>query len=167
MFPSLLFFTHLHLWSTGKLSDMKSSWSSGPISHTQASLSHELWKVPQGPRNNMAPSRPPPGLTNTKPSSTWGGNTLGLVAGWSSSYSSGVCVKGAVDSQADMCVCAAILRQRCGCFKTGSWIVSWLFYVGVNASQKVGVRIETVGAFASIGSGGVASVLFCGLAYVS
>ncbi|XP_051987447.1 trinucleotide repeat-containing gene 6C protein isoform X3 [Xyrauchen texanus] len=75
--------------SGGKLSDMKSTWSPGPISHTQASLSHELWKVPQGPRNTMAPTRPPPGLTNTKPSSTWGGNTLGLVAGWSSSYSSG------------------------------------------------------------------------------
>ncbi|XP_059414319.1 trinucleotide repeat-containing gene 6C protein-like isoform X1 [Carassius carassius] len=73
--------------STGKLSDMKSTWSPGPISHTQASLSHELWKVPQGPRNTTAPTRPPPGLTNTKPSSTWGGNTLGLVAGWSSSYS--------------------------------------------------------------------------------
>ncbi|XP_026061028.1 trinucleotide repeat-containing gene 6C protein-like isoform X5 [Carassius auratus] len=73
--------------STGKLSDMKSSWSPGPISHTQASLSHELWKVPQGPRNTTAPTRPPPGLTNTKPSSTWGGNTLGLVAGWGSSYS--------------------------------------------------------------------------------
>lgn len=75
--------------SGGKLSDMKSTWSPGPISHTQASLSHELWKVPQGPRNTTAPTRPPPGLTNTKPSSTWGGNTLGLVAGWSSSYSSG------------------------------------------------------------------------------
>ncbi|TRY66746.1 hypothetical protein DNTS_028790 [Danionella cerebrum] len=75
--------------STGKLSDMKSTWSPGPISHTQASLSHELWKVPQGPRNTTAPTRPPPGLTNAKPSSTWGGNTLGLVPGWSSSYSSG------------------------------------------------------------------------------
>ncbi|XP_073713314.1 trinucleotide repeat-containing gene 6C protein isoform X5 [Misgurnus anguillicaudatus] len=75
--------------NTGKLSDMKSTWSPGPISHTQASLSHELWKVPQGPRNTTAPTRPPPGLTNTKPSSTWGGNTLGLVAGWSGSYSSG------------------------------------------------------------------------------
>ncbi|XP_051995021.1 trinucleotide repeat-containing gene 6C protein-like isoform X2 [Xyrauchen texanus] len=74
--------------SGGKLSDMKSTWSPGPISHSQASLSHELWKVPQGPRNTMAPTRPPPGLTNPKPSSTWGGNTLGLVAGWSSSYSS-------------------------------------------------------------------------------
>ncbi|XP_073800813.1 trinucleotide repeat-containing gene 6C protein isoform X10 [Danio rerio] len=75
--------------SGGKLSDMKSTWSPGPISHTQASLSHELWKVPQGPRNTTAPTRPPPGLTNTKPSSTWGGNTLGLVASWGGSYSSG------------------------------------------------------------------------------
>ncbi|KAI3359918.1 hypothetical protein L3Q82_014272, partial [Scortum barcoo] len=71
----------------GKLSEMKSTWSPGPISHSQASLSHELWKVPQGPRSsNTAPSRPPPGLTNTKPSSTWGGNSLGLAQGWSSSY---------------------------------------------------------------------------------
>nr|XP_015211682.1 PREDICTED: trinucleotide repeat-containing gene 6C protein isoform X4 [Lepisosteus oculatus] len=75
--------------SAGKLSDMKSTWSPGPISHTQASLSHELWKVPQGPRNTTAPTRPPPGLTNTKLSSTWSGSALGLVPGWSSSYSSG------------------------------------------------------------------------------
>ncbi|XP_058508528.1 trinucleotide repeat-containing gene 6C protein isoform X4 [Solea solea] len=73
--------------SGGKLSEMKSTWSAGPISHGQASLSHELWKVPQGPRSStIAPSRPPPGLTNTKPSSTWGGNSLGLAQGWSSSY---------------------------------------------------------------------------------
>ncbi|XP_039082526.1 trinucleotide repeat-containing gene 6C protein isoform X2 [Hyaena hyaena] len=66
----------------GKLSDIKSTWSSGPASHTQASLSHELWKVP---RNTTAPTRPPPGLTNPKPSSTWGTSPLG----WSSAYSSG------------------------------------------------------------------------------
>ncbi|KAJ8363492.1 hypothetical protein SKAU_G00123230 [Synaphobranchus kaupii] len=72
----------------GKLSDMKSTWSPGPISHSQASLSHELWKVPQGPRNTTAPSRPPPGLTNAKPSSTWGGSALGLAPSWTSSYSS-------------------------------------------------------------------------------
>ncbi|XP_035035756.1 trinucleotide repeat-containing gene 6C protein isoform X3 [Hippoglossus stenolepis] len=73
----------------GKLSEMKSTWSSGPISHSQASLSHELWKVPQGPRSsNIAPSRPPPGLTHSKPSSTWGGNSLGLAQGWSNSYTS-------------------------------------------------------------------------------
>lgn len=65
----------------GKLSDIKSTWSSGPASHAQASLSHELWKVPR----NSAPTRPPPGLTNPKPSSTWGASPLG----WTSSYSSG------------------------------------------------------------------------------
>ncbi|PWA19214.1 hypothetical protein CCH79_00014586, partial [Gambusia affinis] len=71
----------------GKLSEMKSTWSPGTISHSQGSLSHELWKVPQGPRSSTtAPSRPPPGLTNTKPSSTWGGSSLGLAQGWSSSY---------------------------------------------------------------------------------
>ncbi|XP_067333393.1 trinucleotide repeat-containing gene 6C protein isoform X3 [Channa argus] len=74
----------------GKLSEMKSTWSPGPISHSQASLSHELWKVPQGHRSSTtAPSRPPPGLTNTKPSSTWGGSSLGLAQGWSSSYTTG------------------------------------------------------------------------------
>ncbi|XP_028828478.1 trinucleotide repeat-containing gene 6C protein isoform X4 [Denticeps clupeoides] len=76
------------LLPSSKLLDMKSTWSSGPISHTQASLSHELWKVPPGTRNTTAPSRPPPGLTNAKPASTWGGNSLGLSAGWNSSYSS-------------------------------------------------------------------------------
>ncbi|XP_017453243.2 trinucleotide repeat-containing gene 6C protein isoform X4 [Rattus norvegicus] len=70
------------LKSGGKLSDIKSTWSSGPASHTQASLSHELWKVP---RNTTAPTRPPPGLANPKPSSTWGTSPLG----WTSSYSSG------------------------------------------------------------------------------
>ena len=89
------FFTHTFTSSTlshpGKLSEMKSTWSPGPISHSQASLSHELWKVPQGPRSsNTAPSRPPPGLTNTKPSSTWGGSSLGLAQGWSSSYTTGI-----------------------------------------------------------------------------
>ncbi|XP_064423671.1 trinucleotide repeat-containing gene 6C protein isoform X3 [Latimeria chalumnae] len=68
--------------AAGKLSDMKSTWSSGPISHSQASLSHELWKAT---RNTTAPTRPPPGLTNTKPSSTWGVGHLG----WASTYSSG------------------------------------------------------------------------------
>ncbi|XP_035992694.1 trinucleotide repeat-containing gene 6C protein isoform X1 [Fundulus heteroclitus] len=74
--------------SSGKLTEMKSTWSPGPIAQNQASLSHELWKVPQGPRSTTAPSRPPPGLTNPKPSSTWGGNSLGLSQGWSGAYSS-------------------------------------------------------------------------------
>ncbi|XP_063079613.1 trinucleotide repeat-containing gene 6C protein isoform X2 [Engraulis encrasicolus] len=80
--------------SGGKLPDMKSTWSPGPISHPQPSLSHELWKVPQGHRSTgAAPTRPPPGLSNlsnpSKPSSTWGGNSLGLAQGWSNSYTSG------------------------------------------------------------------------------
>ncbi|XP_069510748.1 trinucleotide repeat-containing gene 6C protein isoform X8 [Ambystoma mexicanum] len=66
----------------GKMPDMKSTWSPGPISHTQTSLSQELWKVP---RNTTAPTRPPPGLSHAKPSSAWGANQLG----WTSSYSSG------------------------------------------------------------------------------
>ncbi|KAM6163022.1 trinucleotide repeat-containing gene 6C protein [Rhynchocyon petersi] len=66
----------------GKLSDIKSTWSSGPASHSQASLSHELWKVP---RSTPAPTRPPPGLATPKPSSTWGASPLG----WTSSYPSG------------------------------------------------------------------------------
>lgn len=70
------------------MSDMKSTWSPGPISQSQASLSHELWKVPQGPRSSTAPSRPPPGLTHSKSSSTWGGNSLGLGQGWSGNYTS-------------------------------------------------------------------------------
>ncbi|TRY56386.1 hypothetical protein DNTS_034978 [Danionella cerebrum] len=73
----------------GKLLEMKSTWSSGPISHPQASLSQELWKVSSGPRNSSAPTRPPPGLTNNKPSSNWAGNSLGLGQGWNNSYSSG------------------------------------------------------------------------------
>ncbi|KAM6175506.1 trinucleotide repeat-containing gene 6C protein isoform 1-T1 [Erethizon dorsatum] len=73
---------YVFLCLLGKLSDIKSTWSSGPASHTQASLSHELWKVP---RNTTAPTRPPPGLANPKPSSTWGASPLG----WTSSYSSG------------------------------------------------------------------------------
>uniref|UniRef100_A0A3B4BI39 Trinucleotide repeat-containing gene 6C protein n=1 Tax=Periophthalmus magnuspinnatus TaxID=409849 RepID=A0A3B4BI39_9GOBI len=71
--------------------EIKSTWSPGPIPHSQASLSHELWKVPQGPRSSSAaPSRPPPGLTNNKPSATWAGTTLGLGQGWSSSYTTGI-----------------------------------------------------------------------------
>ncbi|MEE6526705.1 hypothetical protein FKM82_027489, partial [Ascaphus truei] len=82
MFPMNVSQTLLFVSVPGKLSDIKSTWASSPISHTPASLSHELWKVP---RNTTAPTRPPPGLTNPKPSSTWGSNQLG----WTSSYSSG------------------------------------------------------------------------------
>ncbi|XP_072560749.1 trinucleotide repeat-containing gene 6C protein-like isoform X3 [Paramormyrops kingsleyae] len=72
--------------SAGKMSD-KPSWSTVP---PKASLSHELWKGLQVPRNTTAPPRPPPGLANAKPSSAWGGSGLGLPVGWSTtSYSAG------------------------------------------------------------------------------
>ncbi|XP_051563314.1 trinucleotide repeat-containing gene 6C protein-like isoform X2 [Myxocyprinus asiaticus] len=74
--------------NAGKLLEMKSTLSPGPISHTKTSLSHELWKVAPGTINSSAPSRPPPGLTNTKLSFALGGNSLGLSQGWSGSYSS-------------------------------------------------------------------------------
>uniref|UniRef100_A0A3B3QPQ9 TNRC6 PABC binding domain-containing protein n=2 Tax=Paramormyrops kingsleyae TaxID=1676925 RepID=A0A3B3QPQ9_9TELE len=65
----------------------KPSWSTVP---PKASLSHELWKGLQVPRNTTAPPRPPPGLANAKPSSAWGGSGLGLPVGWSTtSYSAG------------------------------------------------------------------------------
>ncbi|XP_062311450.1 trinucleotide repeat-containing gene 6C protein-like [Osmerus eperlanus] len=69
---------------------MKSTWSSGPVSHSQASLSHELWKVPQGPRNTAAaPSRPPPGPhQHQAPLVHLGGQLPGLAQGWSNSYTS-------------------------------------------------------------------------------
>ncbi|XP_078427053.1 trinucleotide repeat-containing gene 6C protein isoform X8 [Cetorhinus maximus] len=69
--------------TAAKLTD-KSTWSPGPIAQTQPSLSHELWKVPLGSKN----TRPPPGLTNTKPSPSWGVSSLGLISSWPSSYSS-------------------------------------------------------------------------------
>lgn len=103
----------------GKLSDMKSTWSQGPISQSQASLSHELWKVPQGPRSSTAPSRPPPGLTNSKPPSAWSGNSLGLAPGWNGSYSSGGC--SAVSSKkgkhphccvSDVCISLTVICSR-------------------------------------------------------
>ncbi|KAJ3600213.1 hypothetical protein NHX12_031199 [Muraenolepis orangiensis] len=68
-----------------KLPDMKSTWSPGPISNREAtgSLSHELWKVPQGPRGSAAPSRPPPGLTNS-----WSSSYTSAGTAWSTDSSS-------------------------------------------------------------------------------
>ncbi|XP_034170466.2 trinucleotide repeat-containing gene 6C protein isoform X1 [Pangasianodon hypophthalmus] len=70
----------------GKLLDMKSTWSTGSVSHTQASLSNEMWKIPVGGRSSGTVPRPPPGLTNNKHNSNW---TPGLLSNsWSRDYSS-------------------------------------------------------------------------------
>lgn len=56
------------------------------------------------------------------------------------------------------------LGEDVGVLKQQLNFVSWLFYVGVNASQNVGGQMRwgfwTVGAFASTGFGGVAKVFF-------
>uniref|UniRef100_S4RG63 UBA domain-containing protein n=1 Tax=Petromyzon marinus TaxID=7757 RepID=S4RG63_PETMA len=60
MFPSV---------SSAKLHDIKSSWST--LGQAPPSLtSHDPWKVP---KSSAPPTRPPPGLTNQKPTSPWGG----------------------------------------------------------------------------------------------
>lgn len=111
------------LFLVGKLSEMKSTWSPGPISHSQASLSHELWKVPQGPRSSTtAPSRPPPGLTNTKPSSTWGGSSLGLGQGWSSSYTTGSVTKRLFCLQSLSCSSSSPSHEFCHVINPKRWI---------------------------------------------
>ncbi|XP_032833673.2 trinucleotide repeat-containing gene 6C protein-like isoform X2 [Petromyzon marinus] len=57
------------LSATAKLHDIKSSWST--LGQAPPSLtSHDPWKVP---KSSAPPTRPPPGLTNQKPTSPWGG----------------------------------------------------------------------------------------------
>ncbi|XP_062875085.1 trinucleotide repeat-containing gene 6A protein-like isoform X2 [Trichomycterus rosablanca] len=73
------------LSSTAQSTSARSSdskWSPGSVSHS--SLAHELWKVPLSSKGVSAPSRPPPGLTSQKQSSSWGGGSLRL-GGWGSS----------------------------------------------------------------------------------
>lgn len=69
----------------------ESKWSPGSGSASNSSLAHELWKVPLPPKalSVAAPSRPPPGLTSQKPSSSssgWDGSALRLGC-WGSSES--------------------------------------------------------------------------------
>ncbi|XP_020775608.2 trinucleotide repeat-containing gene 6A protein isoform X1 [Boleophthalmus pectinirostris] len=64
-----------------------SKWSPGGSSVSNTSLAHELWKVPLPSKglSVAAPSRPPPGLTTQKPSSSssgWDSSSLRL-GGWS------------------------------------------------------------------------------------
>lgn len=67
---------------------MKSTWSTGSVSHTQASLSNEMWKIPVGGRSSGTVPRPPPGLTNNKHNNNW---TPGpLSNSWSRDYASGL-----------------------------------------------------------------------------
>lgn len=69
----------------------ESKWSPSGGSASNSSLAHELWKVPLPPKalSVAAPTRPPPGLTSQKLSSTsssWDSSALRL-GGWGSSES--------------------------------------------------------------------------------
>lgn len=77
----------LILCVSGKLMDLKSTWSAAPAPHAQSSLSSEMWKVPAGGRSSTGMPRPPPGLTNNKHNNNW---TPGVLShSWSREYSSG------------------------------------------------------------------------------
>lgn len=65
-----------------KFSDYKSTWSPDPIGHNPTHLSNKMWKNHISSRNTTGLPRPPPGLTNPKPSSPWNSTASRSVRGW-------------------------------------------------------------------------------------
>lgn len=65
-----------------KFSDYKSTWSPDPIGHNPTHLSNKMWKNHISSRNTTGLPRPPPGLTNPKPSSPWNSTAPRSVRGW-------------------------------------------------------------------------------------
>ncbi|XP_009320089.1 PREDICTED: trinucleotide repeat-containing gene 6B protein isoform X5 [Pygoscelis adeliae] len=74
-------FTNVHSTSA-KFSDYKSTWSPDPIGHNPTHLSNKMWKNHISSRNTTGLPRPPPGLTNPKPSSPWNSTASRSVRGW-------------------------------------------------------------------------------------
>ncbi|XP_063252039.1 trinucleotide repeat-containing gene 6B protein isoform X6 [Prinia subflava] len=74
-------FTNVHSTSA-KFSDYKSTWSPDPIGHNPTHLSNKMWKNHISSRNTTGLPRPPPGLTNPKPSSPWNNTAPRSVRGW-------------------------------------------------------------------------------------
>nr|XP_013803012.1 PREDICTED: trinucleotide repeat-containing gene 6B protein isoform X6 [Apteryx mantelli mantelli] len=74
-------FTNVHSTSA-KFSDYKSTWSPDPIGHNPTHLSNKMWKNHISSRNTTGLPRPPPGLTNPKPSSPWNSTAARSVRGW-------------------------------------------------------------------------------------
>ncbi|NWI69423.1 TNR6B protein, partial [Todus mexicanus] len=74
-------FTNVHSTSA-KFSDYKSTWSPDPIGHNPTHLSNKMWKNHISSRNTTGLPRPPPGLTNPKPSSPWNSTAPRSVRGW-------------------------------------------------------------------------------------
>ncbi|XP_075768946.1 trinucleotide repeat-containing gene 6B protein isoform X5 [Pelodiscus sinensis] len=73
-------FTNVHSTSA-KFNDYKSTWSPDPIGHN-THLSNKMWKNHISSRNTTGLPRPPPGLTNPKPSSPWSSTAPRSVRGW-------------------------------------------------------------------------------------
>uniref|UniRef100_A0A8C3IHW4 Trinucleotide repeat containing adaptor 6B n=1 Tax=Chrysemys picta bellii TaxID=8478 RepID=A0A8C3IHW4_CHRPI len=65
-----------------KFNDYKSTWSPDPIGHNPTHLSNKMWKNHISSRNTTGLPRPPPGLTNPKPSSPWSSTAPRSVRGW-------------------------------------------------------------------------------------
>uniref|UniRef100_A0A8C3SXH9 Trinucleotide repeat containing adaptor 6B n=1 Tax=Chelydra serpentina TaxID=8475 RepID=A0A8C3SXH9_CHESE len=74
-------FTNVHSTSA-KFNDYKSTWSPDPIGHNPSHLSNKMWKNHISSRNTTGLPRPPPGLTNPKPSSPWSSTAPRSVRGW-------------------------------------------------------------------------------------
>ncbi|KAM6303442.1 trinucleotide repeat-containing gene 6B protein isoform 14-T15 [Podargus strigoides] len=74
-------FTNVHSTSA-KFSDYKSTWSPDPIGHNPTHLSNKMWKNHISSRNTTGLPRPPPGLTNPKPSSPWNSTAPRSVRSW-------------------------------------------------------------------------------------
>ncbi|XP_074083093.1 trinucleotide repeat-containing gene 6B protein isoform X6 [Macrotis lagotis] len=75
-------FTNVHSTSA-KFTDYKSTWSPDPIGHNPTThLSNKMWKNHISSRNTSGLPRPPPGLTNPKPSSPWSSTAPRSVRGW-------------------------------------------------------------------------------------
>ncbi|XP_067415640.1 trinucleotide repeat-containing gene 6B protein isoform X7 [Emydura macquarii macquarii] len=69
-------------WPPAKFNDYKSTWSPDPIGHNPTHLSNKMWKNHISSRNTTGLPRPPPGLTNPKPSSPWSSTAPRSVRGW-------------------------------------------------------------------------------------
>ncbi|XP_061495201.1 trinucleotide repeat-containing gene 6B protein isoform X15 [Rhineura floridana] len=74
-------FTNVHSTSA-KFSDYKSTWSPDPIGPNPTHLSNKMWKNHISSRNTTGLPRPPPGLSNPKPSSPWSSTAPRSLRGW-------------------------------------------------------------------------------------
>uniref|UniRef100_A0A8C9BN59 Trinucleotide repeat containing adaptor 6B n=1 Tax=Phocoena sinus TaxID=42100 RepID=A0A8C9BN59_PHOSS len=71
-----------NMHKNAKFPDYKSTWSPDPIGHNPTHLSNKMWKNHISSRNTTPLPRPPPGLTNPKPSSPWSSTAPRSVRGW-------------------------------------------------------------------------------------